>query len=120
MTLLEYLRQSRAVENEPALAEQAKKLANDIMLENVAAGGSKYPTADSMWRELLRRAAGLRISEQSDFATALAEKAKELTKGMRERVQRDPDIADYRAAFSPILAEFITAMELESGDKKKT
>lgn len=43
-----------------------------------------------------------------DLATALATKAKELTRGMRDRVKRDPDVADYRAAFLPILAEFLS------------
>ena len=59
MTLLEYLRQSKHLELEVALADQARKLAGQIMDENIASGGSKYPTADSMWKELLRRAEAL-------------------------------------------------------------
>lgn len=38
-----------------------------------------------------------------DALTALARKARELTEGMRKRTGRDPDVADYRAAFLPIL-----------------
>lgn len=59
MTLLEYLKQSKAIDDEPVLAAQAKKMAGQIMDENIASGGSKYPTADSMWRELLKRAEAL-------------------------------------------------------------
>lgn len=65
MTLLEYLRQSRAVEQESVLAEQAKKMAGEIMQENIDSGGSRYPTADSMWKELLRRAEALEHDKSS-------------------------------------------------------
>lgn len=43
-----------------------------------------------------------------DFAHALAMKAKELTRGMQQRAKRDPDVADYRAAFLPIIAEYLS------------
>lgn len=43
-----------------------------------------------------------------DFATALAKKARELTEGMQNRVKRNPDIADYRTAFLPIITEFLS------------
>ena len=37
------------------------------------------------------------------LAEMLALKAKELVHGMHVRVQRDPDIADFKAAFKPII-----------------
>lgn len=37
------------------------------------------------------------------LARALGLKAKELVEGMRERVQRDPDVADFAAGFEPII-----------------
>jgi len=42
-----------------------------------------------------------------DLATGLAEKAKELSYGMWQRVQRLPDVADFRAAFVPIVEGFL-------------
>jgi len=44
-----------------------------------------------------------------DFATALARKARELTEGMWQRVARYPDIADFRAAFLPIIGLYLAA-----------
>ena len=41
-----------------------------------------------------------------DLTTQLARKARELTDGMMRRVNRQPDVADYRAAFVPILESF--------------
>ena len=37
------------------------------------------------------------------LARALAVKAKELVDGMRKRVKRDPDTADFAAGFEPII-----------------
>lgn len=39
-----------------------------------------------------------------ELAKALGRKAKELTEGMRSRVHRDPDVADFAAAFAPLLS----------------
>lgn len=59
MTLLEYLLQSHAVEREVKLANQAREMAAQILKENAESQGTRYPTVDSMWRELLRRAEAL-------------------------------------------------------------
>lgn len=57
MKLYTYLRCRHFVEcdESKALAEQAKKMANEILGESISRPGM-YPTIDSMWRELLRRA----------------------------------------------------------------
>lgn len=39
-----------------------------------------------------------------DLSVVLAAKAKELMSGMRDRVGRDPDVADFAAAFAPLLS----------------
>lgn len=43
------------------------------------------------------------MSLPSELATDLARKARELLEGMRVRVNRDPDIADYAVAFQKII-----------------
>ena len=40
------------------------------------------------------------------LCTLLGRKAKELVEGMRERVKRDPDVADYAVAFEAVLTDF--------------
>jgi hypothetical protein len=42
-----------------------------------------------------------------DLSTALARTARELTGQMLSRVKREPDVADYRAAFLPVLAMYL-------------
>ncbi len=42
---------------------------------------------------------------QEELVHVLAKAAKELVRGMRERVQRDPDIADYIACFAKTIIE---------------
>ena len=49
-----------------------------------------------------------------ELSTELAEKAKELTRGMLDRVKRLPDVADYKAAFSIILAKDATSPQPEA------
>lgn len=45
-----------------------------------------------------------------DLATTLGRKAKELVEGMKKRAGREPDVADYAAAFRPILLPPITIL----------
>jgi hypothetical protein len=58
MKLSEYLRQYRELELGEAvhLAKVAQDMASAIMQENAESQGRRYTTADSMWKELLRRA----------------------------------------------------------------
>ena len=56
MDLSEYLRCSKATEDEVQLAAVAKRLAAEIMQENINSQGSKFPNSASMWKELMRRA----------------------------------------------------------------
>lgn len=53
------------------------------------------------------------MSLPSELATELAIKAKELLNGMRVRVNRDPDVADYAVMFQKILDKH-TEKELET------
>jgi hypothetical protein len=41
-----------------------------------------------------------------DLARILAMKARELNEGMKKRVNRDPDFADFEAALTPILEAY--------------
>ena len=45
------------------------------------------------------------MPEEKTLSRQLAEKARELMLAMRQRVKRDPDIADFDAAFSKILSD---------------
>jgi len=47
-------------------------------------------------------------NEAHRLAVSLAIKARELLNEMRDRVDRDPDIADYTAAFEKIIVEYET------------
>ena len=49
-----------------------------------------------------------------DLAYELGKKAKDLLEGMQRRVKRDPDIADFSAAFECLLAERYTPFRPES------
>lgn len=42
---------------------------------------------------------------REELVHLLAKKAKELQQGMRQRVQRDPDVADYLACFIKAVME---------------
>ena len=44
---------------------------------------------------------------KKEFIRLLARKARDLSEGMRDRVKRDPDLADYEAGFTPILDSFL-------------
>lgn len=48
---------------------------------------------------------------KNDVAVALGSKAKELMAGMKDRIGREPDVADYAAAFGPLLKKFETTFE---------
>lgn len=43
---------------------------------------------------------------KNDVAVALGAKAKDLMNGMKDRVGRNPDTADFAAAFGPLLKQF--------------
>jgi hypothetical protein len=43
---------------------------------------------------------------QNDVSVELGRRAKELAEGMRARIKREPDVADFAAAFAPMLKRF--------------
>lgn len=50
--------------------------------------------------------------ENESLFQAYARGAKELVDGMRERVKRDPDVADYTACFERVYGEWIVLQAL--------